>query len=255
MYSLHLRATVVFGGYAPGRGHLSDCCVCKLGEGKPAALDWHVLPLAGSSVPRRCYHGAAVIETATVPQLIVFGGQRAPLDRKGTGGGAVLNDTWSIDLTNGRVKAVITDKGGPPKPRARLVCVGAPGSSGSQRILIIGGCTDTQSFFKPSDNLHMVVFAGERIGWQTGEDLIGERSEQGSGRDDPGKGGQSVAARLREQWAMLQRHSHTGCLLGRQVVIFGGKTPAGISGDLLQLHTESLSCEEIRVSGAPPSPR
>ena len=29
-YSQTLRGAVLFGGYAPGREHLSDCCICRI---------------------------------------------------------------------------------------------------------------------------------------------------------------------------------------------------------------------------------
>ena len=61
VYSPSLNQLFLFGGYAAGQGHLSDCSVCKLelGKGAPSQVKWSRMRLGGG-VSKRSHHGCAL---------------------------------------------------------------------------------------------------------------------------------------------------------------------------------------------------
>ena len=104
VYSTSLNQLFLFGGYAAGQGHLSDCSVCKLELGKGAAsqVKWSRMRLGGG-VSKRSHHGCALLEhNPEHPQMIIFGGESVL-----NGKTVELNDAWSISLRTGEGRALI----------------------------------------------------------------------------------------------------------------------------------------------------
>merc|ERR1740117_1928311 len=72
VYSPSLNQLILFGGYAAGQGHLSDCSVCKLEVGQSTAsqVKWSRMHLGGG-VSKRSHHGCALLEHPERPQMII----------------------------------------------------------------------------------------------------------------------------------------------------------------------------------------
>ena len=265
VYSPSLNQLILFGGYAAGQGHLSDCSVCKLevGTGTASQVKWSRMRLGGG-VSKRSHHGCALLEHPERPQMIIFGGESVL-----NGKMVELNDAWSISLRTGEGRALIGNEGVPPTPRRCHSLTVASNDDG--RMLVIGGCGQNSSFFPAEDNLHLLHVGPDGANWRSGAKvlkLLAEEAHEPPPAASPREPSKSVeAARVaeeaaerrvtarREAYTLLERRSHSANVAGKVVLLFGGKTAAGDSADLVQIHTQSLKCEALHVNGPPPAAR
>ena len=128
LFSLSRSAVVVHGGIAPGLGRSADVCVGELARqsGGQCALRWEKLR-PNQSIPRRCFHGAAMLQDASRgDSLLVFGGEGEP-KKPGVdaalAGPTLLNDLWAVNLHSSRATNLIATSGAPPTPRSHHAMV------------------------------------------------------------------------------------------------------------------------------------
>ena len=166
VYSPSLNQLILFGGYAAGQGHLSDCSVCKLevGKGTASQVKWSRMRLGGG-ISKRSHHGCALLEHPERPQMIIFGGESVL-----NGKTVELNDAWSISIRTGEGRALIGNEGVPPTPRRCHSLTVA--SSDDGRMLVIGGCGQNSSFFPAEDNLHLLHVGPDGADWRSGAKVL-----------------------------------------------------------------------------------
>ena len=253
---------VLFGGLHPGLGHLSDVSLGTLAQPTAAAASMQVAwsDLQCRNVHRRCYHGAAILETRS--QLVVFGGEAPPNKR--------LNDTWLISLTDGAALTLITSEGAPPTPRHHHTCTAVRDPDG-YRVLTLGG-SPGEKVCGSEDCLHVLHLNDDGTSrWASGERVIESMAAAvlaASLSSHPGtteaaaRAADTEAARaaeaLREQWALLDRHSHSACCIEdrHQLLVFGGCNAAGnASNALISVDAATYNCRRVSASGAAPSAR
>ena len=63
-------------------------------------------------------------------------------------------------------------------------------------------------------------------------------------------------ARMRSQCELLERYCHSTCVVGRELLTFGGRLTSGVASDaLISVNADSFQCRTVETGGTPPAPR
>eukprot|EP00965_Chrysotila_dentata_P246457 6207176-Pleurochrysis_carterae.AAC.1 len=162
LYSDSLDAVVVFGGLSAASKHASDCAFCtvKMQSDRSCTGDWQALELRGGKkmptmcVPRRCYHGSAIVG-GHASRLLIFGGEGCDED----GHRVLLNDAWQVCLRSGESDQIQAARGAPPAPRMHHRCAILGGS-----LCVVGGYRAVgpdKLLACATDALHLLTLCGD----------------------------------------------------------------------------------------------
>jgi len=245
------RMVFLFGGRA-GSQQLDDLWAYDV-----AANTWTQLAPAGAFPPARFGHNA--VFDAAGARMLVFGGQAGgsffndiwaygvrdnswrslsasgPSPRYGAGGAGVsgslylshgftdrgrFDDTWAFSLTNDQWTEVSPGQGGRPVKRCLMRIVDDPQRG---RVLLYGGQTDGTPFL------------GDLWSYDIAARSWRELAAQGP------------SARNLYSWV---RRGDTS-----QLLLFGGRTPAGDSGELWSFEPGTDRWEQLNAEGMAPSAR
>ena len=125
-FSATANAVVVHGGVAPGLGRSADLSLGHVEKSESTALPslrWKKLT-PSLKIPRRCWHGTAVLSGADGgDRLLIFGGEGEPMRSSSSKEEtatrpAIMNDCFSVELATGRATNLIATDGTPPTPRS-----------------------------------------------------------------------------------------------------------------------------------------
>ena len=146
LYSPSLGGVVVSSGVTAGLGRSSDIAVGPIGTevddlGLPIP-HWSKLTTS-MAIPRRCFHGAAVLlggggrgrgggggGGGGGDRLFLFGGEGNPTraaKAEMPSGPALMNDGWEVELRTGAARTLIPSRGQLPGPRSHSAVVAIPG--------------------------------------------------------------------------------------------------------------------------------